>query len=151
MSHAEKHNHGAPSKRSITETAPKATLIMLLSGLFLLLLLTASSVNSPAPADLSAIVGPLALFISVTIGGIFCGMRLQGADKYACAALSAAIMTAILLAAKLLISAPEDRFSPAVGMIFHLLTVLFSILGALVAGRFQGTARRKKSKHRSKK
>ena len=149
MAHAEKRSRGARAERSISETAPKASLIMLLTGLFLLLIMTLSSANAPSPTELSPILAPVALFLGIAVGGFFCGTRLQGGEGYACAALSAAILTALLLAVKLLIPAPDERLSLAVGVTLHLLTVLTAILGALIAGRLPKRRRRKKSKYRS--
>ncbi len=149
MAYAEKHSHGARTERSITETAPKASLIMLFTGLFLLLIMTATSANAPSPTELSPIMAPVALHLGIAVGGFFCGVRLQGADGYACAAISAAILTALLLAVKLLIPAPDECLTFAVGVILHLLTVLSAILGALLASRMPKRKRRKKSKYRS--
>ena len=148
MAYAEKHSHAARTERSITETAPKASLIMLLTGLFLLLIMTAVSANTPSPTELSPILAPLALYLGIAVGGFFCGLRLHGADGYACAAISAAILTALLLAVKLLIPAPDECLTFSVGVILHLLTVLSAILGALLAGRMPKRKRRNKSKYR---
>ena len=149
MAHAEKHSHGARAERSITETAPKASLIMLLSGLFLLFIMTVASANSPSPTELSPILASTSLFLGIAVGGFFCGVRLNGAERYACAAISAAILTALLLAVKILIPAPDECLTFAVRVFLHLLTVLIAVLGALIASRMPKKKRRKKSKYRS--
>ena len=149
MAHAERRSHGARSERSITETAPKASLIMLLTGLFLLLIMTAVSADTPSPTGLSPILAPVALFSGIAVGGFFCGVRLQGADRYACAAISAAILTVLLLSVKLLIPSPDDRLTFPLGVILHLLTILSAIVGALIASRLPKRKHRKKSKYRS--
>lgn len=149
MARAEKRSQGSHAERSIFETAPKASLIMLLTGLFLLLVMAAAATNTPSPAELSPILAPIALLLGIAVGGFFCGVRLQGAEGYACAAISAAILTALLLAVKLLIPAPIERLTFAMGAILHLLTVLTAILGTLIAGRMPKRKRRKKSKYRS--
>lgn len=149
MAHANNHTHITPAERSITETAPKATFIMLLSGLFLLLIMTVISANSSTPAELSKILGPLSLYAGIGSGGFFCGMRLRGADKFVCAVVSATALTAVLLAVKIIIPAPEERLSLVFGVIFHILAILIAIMGALVADKLPKRKRRKKSKHRS--
>ena len=81
---------------------------MLLTGLFLLLIMTAASADAPSPAELAPFLAPTALFFGIGAGGFFCGARLHGSEGYACAAISAAMLTALLLAVKLLIPAPDD-------------------------------------------
>lgn len=150
MSHSEKNVRGTPDTRSIPRIAPKASLIMLLSGLFLLFLSTLSVINTPAPAELTVFLAPISLFAGTVSGGFYCGLRLQGTEGYACAAISAAILTALLLAVKIIVPAPVDVQSLTFTVIFHILTVFAAVAGVFAANRIPKKRRRKKSRNRSK-
>ena len=149
MSQTVKRSRGVPVARSIYETAPKAFLIMLFSGLFLLLIITAFISNTVSPVELTALAAPSALIAGCIIGGFFCGKRLRGADSVVGAVLSSAVLTASLLAAKIFITPPDDRLGFIVTLLLHLLTVAVSALSALSASRVPQRRRRKKFKHRS--
>ena len=149
MSHAKKHSHGTKAERSITQTAPKASLIMLLTGLFLLSIMTAVATGCASPTALTSILAPIALFLGVAVGGFLCGAWLDGASGYACGAISAAIVAMILLAVKLFIPAPDGSHPFAVGLFLNLLIILSAMLGVLLSSRMPKRKRRRKSKHRS--
>ncbi len=150
MAHSDKHRRNASDSHSISETAPKASLIMLLSGLFLLSAFAFFIRNSPSPAELAVYFAPTALLIGVVIGGFYCGTRLKGGESYASAILSVALVTAILLAVKLFIPAPESRSALIVGIILHLMSVAAVTLGTFLANTKGRQRRRKKPKIRSK-
>ena len=150
MVHSKKREHGTPSVRSITETAPKASLIMLFTGLFVLFVTALFASGTPAPADLSVFLAPAALFLGTTAGGFYCGLRLRGGEGCACAAASSAMLAAVLLLSKLFIAAPKDKLSFTLAVILHLLTVLTAVAGAVIAGRAPKKKRRKKTRNRSK-
>lgn len=150
MARSDKRRHQAGASHSISETAPKASLIMLLSGLFLLSAFTFFIRNSPSPAELAVHFAPAALLIGAVIGGLFCGARLKGGEGYASAILSTAIIAAMLLAARIFIPAPADRSAMPVTVIFHLLMVAAVTLGTFIANAKGKQRRRKKPKFRSK-
>lgn len=149
MSYKEKHAHNTQPRRSILQTAPKASLIMLFSGLFLLLIITAISVNSANPTENATISAPAVLFVACVIGGVFCGTRFQSPQKYACAAVSSFIIISLLLLAKLFIYAPQDRTPFSIAIALHLVTFPAVMLGTAIVGKFPKKRRRKKSKYRS--
>ena len=149
MAHAKRYTLGNHTERSIFQTAPKASLIMLLTGLFLLLIMTVAATGSVSPTALTSILAPIALFIGVAVGGFFSGTWLEGSRGYACAGVSAVIVAAILLAAKLFIPIPDESHPFAVGIFLNLLIIISAFLGVLISSRMPKRKRRRKTKHRS--
>ena len=150
MAHSDKRKHQAGDSHSISETAPKASLIMLLSGLFLLSAFTFFIRNSPSPSELAVHLAPAALIIGAALSGFFCGTRLNGGEGYTSAILSVAIVTVIILGARIFIPAPTNRSAMLTSIIFHLLTVAADMLGTFLASTKGKQKRRKKPKNRSK-
>ncbi len=150
MAHSDKRRHNAGASHSVIETAPKASLFMLLSGLFLLSAFAFFIRNSPSPAELAVYFAPAALLVGAVMGGFFCGTRLSGGESYASAILSVALVAAILLTIKLFVPAPESRSALIVCIILHMLAVAAAMLGAFSANTRRKSRRRKKQKIRSK-
>lgn len=148
MAHSKRHNRSSTPERSITETAPKASFIMLFTGLFLLTIATAASLSSTMPADLSFFAAPISLFLGIIIGGFYCGKRLEGSQGYCCAAISATIVSAILLSCKLFIPAPKSSMTLAASIISNLFIIISALIGALTASKLPSRRRKRKSKNR---
>ena len=150
MARSDKRKRNATDSHSIFETAPKASLIMLFSGLFVLFVLTLLIINSPSPTELSVFLAPASLLSGAAFGGLFCGMRLKGGRGCACAVLSALLVTSILLVARLFVPASLSRSSSVTFTILHLSTLGAAALGTVPANITGNSKRRKIRKYRSK-
>lgn len=140
-------------QHTIIETAPKATLLMLLAGLFILFLGALIIRGTPSPTLFSAPIAYFALYAGAVIGGYFCSARLEGARGLTCAFASSALLCLLILLAKAFISPSADPNGFWISLLTHLLVPLSSVAGAIIGGRSKTNKELKKRKkhYRSKK
>lgn len=138
---------------TVIETAPKATLLMLLAGLFILFLGALLIRGTASPTVFSAPVALFALYTGSLAGGIFCSSELDGALGITGALIASALLCLLIIIAKAFLAAPENANGFLTSLITHLLIPLFSVAGALIGGKSKQTKELKKRKkhYRSKK
>ncbi len=141
-------NNQSDSPRTIFETAPKAALLMLLSGLIILLIAALLSLRSSSPLSLAGPAALCALYIGAFVGGLFCSSQTDGADSIISSLIAALMIILLLITAKIFIPKPVASINPMLSVIFHSLTAAAAVLGALVGEKQRSTKRRrKKNKH----
>lgn len=140
-------------QHTIIETAPKATLLMLLAGLFILFLGALIIRNTQSPTVLSTPVAYLALYAGTILGGCFCATRLEGLRGVTCAFTSSALLCLLILTAKAFITPVEEPNGFLISLLTHLFVPLSSVTGAIIGGRSKANKELKKRKkhYRSKK
>ncbi len=119
-------------QHTVIETAPKATLLMLLAGLFILLIGTLIIQNSDSPVALSSALACLALYFGAAVGGCFCAARLNERRMFGCSLTSSSLLCVILIIAKAFVAAPETTKGFAISLICHLLVPACAVLGAVI-------------------
>ena len=145
--------HISKIKHTIIETAPKATLLMLLAGLFILFLTSLFIQRLESPVAFSAPFAYFALYLGTAMGGCFCAWRLEGRIALMCAFLSSSILCLLLIVAKAFIASPAATASFLISFITHLLVPAFAMIGELIGNRIKSNTKMKKRKnhYRSKK
>ena len=138
---------------TIFETAPKATLLMLLTGLFILFVVAFFIQKLDSPIALSTPFAIFALYSGAISGGVFCSHRLHGRQALACAVISSAVICVMIIIAKAFIEAPQYPNGFVTSLITHLSIPIIAIVGALIGGRIKTNKEFKKRKnhYRSKK
>ena len=138
---------------TIFETAPKATLLMLLTGLFILFAGAFFIQKLNSPIALSTPFAIFALYSGAISGGVFCSHRLHGRLALACAVISSAVICVMIIIAKAFIEAPQYLNGFVTSLITHLSIPVLAIVGALIGGRIKTNKEIKKRKnhYRSKK
>ncbi len=146
-------NRNSQTRHNIIETAPKATLLMLLTGLFILFLGALFTRNTTSPTSLSAPIAYLALYAGTTLGGFFCASRLEGSSGITSALISSSLFCLLIILAKAFIESPPTPNVFSVSLITHLLIPLSSVAGALLGGRriTNNELKKRKKHYRSKK
>ena len=66
------------TRHTVIETAPKATLLMLLTGLFILFVGAFIIQKLDSPVALSEPLALTALYLGTAVGGAFCASRMDG-------------------------------------------------------------------------
>ena len=138
---------------TVIETAPKATLLMLLTGLFVLFVGAFFIQKLDSPIALSTPFAIFALYSGAISGGVFCSHRLHGRQALACAVISSAVICVMIIIAKAFIEAPQYLNGFVTSLITHLSIPIIAIVGALIGGRIKTNKEFKKRKnhYRSKK
>ena len=124
-------------QHTVIETAPKATLLMLLAGLFILLIGALIAQEFDSPVALSSPVACLALYTGAAVGGCFCAARLDNGLMIACSLISSSLLCVILIIAKAFVSAPETTKGFVISLICHLLVPVCALLGAVICNRIK--------------
>jgi CDP-diglyceride synthetase len=138
---------------TVIETAPKATLLMLLTGLFILFLGALIVRNSASPTLFSAPIAYIALYTGNVLGGFFCSSKLEGTRAATCALASSALLCLLIILAKAFVEPAEEQNGFLISLLTHLLVPLSSVAGALLGERTKINKELKKRKkhYRSKK
>ena len=141
------------TQHTVIETAPKATLLMLLAGLFILILGALCIHNTSSPTFFSAPIAYFALYSGCLLGGVFCSLRLDENLGIVCALISALLLCSLIILAKAFITTPEKTNVFLISLITHLLIPLFSAVGALTGRKYQKNKvhQKRKKNYRSKK
>ena len=141
------------TRHTVIETAPKATLLMLLTGLFILFAGAFFIQKLDSPIALSTPFAIFALYSGAISGGVFCSHRLHGRQALACAVISSAVICVMIIIAKAFIEAPQYPTGFVTSLITHLSILIIAIIGALIGGRIKTNKEFKKRKnhYRSKK
>ncbi len=133
------------SSHTVYETAPKAALIMLLSGLFILLISAAIAIRTASPIDLSRPAALISLYAGAAVGGLFCSKRLTEKKQAATSSLIASvILIIILILCKFIIPGGTYKADLTVSVLLHLLIIPVSALASILCGN--KPAKRKKHK-----
>ena len=145
--------HNSKIQHTVIETAPKATLLMLLAGLFILLLGALIVQSFDSPVALSSPVACLALYSGADVGGCFCATRLDDGLWLGCALISSSLLCVLLILAKAFVAAPEPSKGFMISLICHLLVPLSAVLGALICNRLKSNRKiqNRKNHYRRKK
>ena len=141
------------TQHTVIETAPKATLLMLLTGLFILFAGAFFIQKLDSPIALSTPLAIFALYSGAISGGVLCSHRLHGRQALACAVISSAVICVMIIIAKAFIEAPQYLNGFVTSLITHLSIPIIAIVGALIGGRIKTNKEFKKRKnhYRSKK
>lgn len=141
------------NQHTIIETAPKATLLMLLTGLFILFVGAFFIQRLDSPVALSKPFAYLALYVGAALGGTFCAARMDENLGIASSLIASSILCILLILAKAFIKAPDSTNGWLISIISHLLIPISAILGALICKRLKTNKEIKKRKnhYRSKK
>lgn len=141
------------NQHNIIETAPKATLLMLLAGLFILIIGAFFIQILESPVVFSAPWACFALYAGAATGGAFCSLRLDGKDIAACTFIASLILCALLILAKAFVKAPENPDDSLISFIMHLLVPLSALIGALICNWMKANKgiKKRKNHYRSKK
>ncbi len=140
-------------RHTIIETAPKATLLMLLTGLFILFIGAFFVQRLDSPVALSEPLALIALYFGGAVGGAFCASRMDGKLSLSSALIASAILCVLLILAKAFVAEPEDPNGALISFITHLLVPLSAVLGALLCNRLKDKkeTKNRKNHYRSKK
>lgn len=141
------------TRHNIIETAPKATLLMLLAGLFILFVGALFIQRLDSPVALSKPLALIALYCGTAIGGAFCASRMDGNLSFPSALAASAILCVLLILAKAFVAEPEDPNGTLISFITHLLVPPAAVLGALIYNRLKvkKEIKNRKNHYRSKK
>ena len=139
-------------QHTVIETAPKATLLMSLAGLFILFVSALLIQNLESPMKLSRVIALFSVYSGVFIGGLYCGNRLNGGSATGASIASSVVVLLLLILAKILIPATTSASGSIYICVMHLLIPIFALLGALVGSRIrvQKETRKRKKYYRSK-
>lgn len=133
------------TSHTVFETAPKAALLMLFTGLFILLISTFFTLNLPSPIALSRPIALTALFAGSAIGGFFCARRIESSGAFASAALAVLVLVILLIVAKTLIPSTVSNSSSTFSIVGYISSALSAMLGVLLGSKTQKRKRRKKT------
>ena len=138
---------------TIFETAPKATLLMLLTGLFILFVGAFFIQKLDSPVAFSKLFAPFALYLGAAVGGAFCASRMDGKLSLSSALIASSILCIILILAKAFVAEPNDPRGALISFIAHLLIPLTALLGAWIGNRLRikKEIKNRKNHYRSKK
>ncbi len=141
------------NQHTIIETAPKATLLMLLTGLFILFVGAFFIQRLDSPVALSEPLALIALYLGTAVGGAFCASRMDGKLSLSSALIASAILCVLLILAKAFVAEPENPNGSLTSFITHLLVPLSAVLGALICNRLKNKKEinYRKNHYRSKK
>lgn len=141
------------TRHTVIETAPKATLLMLLTGLFILFVGAFFIQKLDSPVALSEPLALTALYLGTAVGGAFCASRMDGNLSFPSALAASAILCVLLILAKAFVAEPEDPNGAWISFITHLLIPLSAVLGALICNRLKikKEIKNRKNHYRSKK
>lgn len=134
----------ADTSHTVFETVPKAALLMLFSGLFILFISTLFTLNLPSPVAFARPIALSSLFIGAAIGGFFCSKRIDAPSSFACGALAVLLLVILLIIAKALIPATVSSIDASFSVIGYLLTAGSAMAGVLLGSKAQKRKRRKK-------
>lgn len=129
---------------TVFETAPKAALLMLFTGLFILFISTFFTLNLPSPVALSRPIALTALLAGSAIGGLFCARRIESPGAFASAALAVLVLVILLIVAKELIPSTVSNSSATFSIVGYIACALSAISGALLGSKNKKRKRRKK-------
>ena len=140
-----------PSEKShsVFETAPKAVLLMLFTGLFILLLTTAFALNLPSPAAFAKSLAIASLLIGAIVGGYFCAKRLEAPDSYAGAALAVVILILLLIITRAWFPFSLQSGGTAYTAIGYVIIALAAVAGVLLGSKGPAKRKRRKKHYRS--
>ena len=141
------------TRHTIIETAPKATLLMLLTGLFILFVGAFFIQKLDSPVALSEPLALTALYLGTAVGGAFCASRMEGRLSLSTALAASAILCVLLILAKAFVAEPKDPNGTLISFITHLLVPISAVLGALICNRLKikKEIKNRKNHYRSKK
>lgn len=141
------------TRHTVIETAPKATLLMLLTGLFILFVGAFFIQKLDSPIALSEPLALTALYLGTAVGGAFCASRMEGRLSLSTALAASAILCVLLILAKAFVAEPKDPNGALISFITHLLIPLSAVLGALICNRLKTKKeiKNRKNHYRSKK
>ncbi|MGM9642046.1 MAG: hypothetical protein ACI3XI_02435 [Eubacteriales bacterium] len=135
------------SSHTVTSTAPKAALIMLLSGLLILVISTFFSLKAQSPVVLARPIGTVSLFSGALAGGFYAAKCLKDGQAYAASAIASALLIAVIIVTKFFIPASTAGLPLWLSPILHCAVIPFSFLGTLI-GQKQPIKRKKHKKHK---
>ncbi len=121
------------SSHSMFETAPKAALIMLLSGLFIISASTFLALKTISPVSLARPVALCALYVGAGIGGAYCSCKLSRGDAYLASFIASVILAAVIFGARAIISDESEKTSIALSLALHLIIPIAAAIGAYAA------------------
>lgn len=133
------------TSHTVFETAPKAVLLMLLTGLFILLISTIFILNLPSPIDFSRPIALMSLFIGAAAGGFFCSKQIEAPNAFAAAALASVILVILLIIAKTLIPTTVGGNNLTFSIIGYIASMASAMTGALFGSKTKRRKRRKKT------
>ena len=139
------------TRHTVIETAPKATLLMLLTGLFIFFDSLIQKLDSPVA--FSEPLALTALYLGTAVGGAFCASRMEGRLSLSTALAASAILCVLLILAKAFVAEPKDPNGTLISFITHLLVPVSAVLGALICNRLMinKEIKNRKNHYRSKK
>ena len=141
------------TQHTVIETAPKATLLMLLTGLFILFVGAFFIQKIDSPVAFSELFAPFALYLGAAVGGAFCASRMDGKLSLSSALIASSILCIILILAKAFVAEPNDPRGALISFIAHLLIPITALLGAWICNRLRikKEIKNRKNHYRSKK
>lgn len=135
----------ADTSHTVFETAPKAVLLMLLTGLFILLIATFFTLNLPSPVDFARPIALMSLFIGSAAGGFFCAKQTESPNAFAAAAIASVILILLLVTAKVLIPLTVRSSSLIFSIIGYIASIASAMAGVLLGNKTKRKIRRKKT------
>ncbi len=134
------------SSHTIPETAPKAALIMLLSGLFVLFISALFILRAESPAALARPLSLVSLYLGAMAGGFYAAKLIPDGQAYIASAAAAALLVALMVALKFILPDDGDALAPMLSLGLHGAVIGAAAFGTL-AGLKQPARRRKRKKH----
>lgn len=141
---ARKAKRQSEISHTVFETAPKAALLMLLTGLFILFFSALITLNLPSPAAFAQPIALTSLILGAAVGGCFCSKRLEVPNAYASGAFAVLFLIILLITAKFLIPTTVQSSSTAFNIIGYMLTAASAMAGVSLGSVSRKNRRRKK-------